>query len=239
MPSSERRINMKIPNAILTQTKGNALKVACKLYSLVNENRKSRNGYEICVKQSTLSKACGLSVSTVKRALSELAEKNIIVNRYRTTRENGHQSSYHYTMAFFNKFFYMRYDVFSYALTAQEFTLYAAMCKLRTNTINSFYQSLNDLSRILNADKSDICRTCSGLIEKGLIVKQLKRTKLGDYTDNTYFVVVRLRGTIKKKKPSRCRHKFTYIISLKSNYVNSCRRKSMHICSASFIGGSG
>jgi DNA-binding Lrp family transcriptional regulator len=199
---------MKIPNVILSLTTGSTLKVACKLYSLIR-NKKSRNGYEVCIKQTTLANACGLSLSTVQRAVTELVDKKIITNRYRITRKDGYQGAYHYSLAIFSNYFYLRYDVFKFSLTAQQFTLYATMCKLRTNGISSFYQSLNDLHRITGMDKRDICKICRYLIECGLIVKQRKRTKLGDYTDNTYFVIVRLRGTFKKKLPRF----FTHIIA--------------------------
>lgn len=211
---------MKIPNFLITLCKGNTLKVACKLYSLVNENRISRNGYEVCVKQTTIAQSCGLSLSTVKRSISELFARNIITHRYRVTYENGHQGAYHYSLAFFSNYFYLRHDIFKYDLTAQEFTLYAAMSKLRTNRINSFYQSLNDLCRITDLNKSNICKLIRSINQRGLIYKQLKRTKIGDYTDNTYFVVVRLVGKIKKVSIFFKQLAFAYIVPKYNIIVN-------------------
>ena len=192
---------MKIPNVLIYVTSGNTLKVACKLYSLIDWDKQSKNGYEVCVKQTTIALSCGLSLSTVKRAISELCARNIITHRYRLTNKNGYQGTYHYSLAFFTNYFDLRRDIFKYGLSAQEFTLYAAMCKLRTNATSSFYQSLTDLSRITGLDKSNICKLYAALAEKRLVCKQKKRTKFGDYTDNTYFIVVRVKGKLTKKAP--------------------------------------
>lgn len=191
---------MNIPNNMLAY-KGNTLKVACKLYSLVSHSRVSRNGYEVCIKEETLAAACGISVSTVARIIERLESDHVITNKYRITKSNGYQGCYHYCLALFakSKYFYMRNDIFSFGLTAQQFTVYAHMCKLRTNYVNSFYQSLNDLSRIIGMNKSEICRCLRRLVGEDLCRRQLKRTKAGDYTDNTYFVVVRMRGRFYKK----------------------------------------
>ena len=191
---------MNIPNKML-KYKGNTLKVVCKLYSLASRSRVSRNGYEVCIKLETLASACGISVSTVSRAVDRLENDHVITNKYRITKSNGYQGCCHYCLALFadDKYFYMRNDIFSFVLTAQQFTVYAHMCKLRTNYINSFYQSLNDLSRIIGMDKSEICRCLRTIEGKGLCRRQLKRTKAGDFTDNTYFVVVRMIGRFFKK----------------------------------------
>lgn len=225
---------MKIPNAILTLVKGNALKVACKLYSLANAHKTSRNGYEVCIKQTTIADACGLSLSTVKRALSELAGKKIITNRYRITHKNGYQGCYHYSLAFFSNYFYMRNDVWSFDLSAQEFTLYAHYCKLRCNYINSFYQSLNELAEITGMDKRNLCRVINRLIAKGIVAKQLKSTKLGDYTDNTYFVIVRIKGKFKKKSPKLIKHSLdiTDIIHRRTSFVNRFFARKAKKCAA-------
>lgn len=151
------------------------------------------------MKQSTIAVSCGLSLSTVKRALNTLSENGLIVNRYRVTRDNGYQGCYHYTLAIPNKYFFMRSDILSFALSSREFKLYALMCKLRSNKTNSFYQSLNDLCALSNLSKSDLCRTINLLADKFLIAKQCKRTSFGDFTDNTYFVIGRFCGRIKQK----------------------------------------
>ena len=191
---------MKIPNRLLAY-KGNTLKVACKLYSLASRSRVSRNGYEVCIRICTLAAACGISVSTVTRALDRLENDHVITYKYRITKSNGYQGCYHYCLALFadDNYFFMRNDIFGFDLTAQQFTVYAHMCKLRSNYINSFYQSLNDLARIIGMDKSEICRCLQAIEGEGLCRRQLKRTKIGDYTDNTYFVVVRLKGRFYRK----------------------------------------
>lgn len=224
---------MKIPNLLISNTNGNTLKVACKLYSLADTRRTGKNGYEVCVKQSTLAMSCGLSLSTVKRSLKELSDKNIITNRYRVTYDSGYQGCYHYSLAFFNKYFIMRDDIFEYDLSAQEFSLYAAMSKLRTIGINSFYQSLNDLCRITDIDKSNICKLCKSLSQKGLIYKQLKRTRAGDYTDNTYHLVARLRGRITKRSPKL----FKLITHLPANvlFILAPANKSVNRKNAEFF----
>ena len=69
------------------------------------------------------------------------------------------------------------------------------------NDISRFYQSLNDLSALIRLSRAEVSKVIAVLIDRSMVRKQLKRTRAGDYTDNTYFIITRKQGCIKKAGP--------------------------------------
>ncbi len=196
---------MRIPVSFLEMFRSNFtdFAVACKLYSLVNGyTRLSKNGYEVCIKQETIAAVCKCSVASVKRSVRRLEEMGIITYKYRLDGSDGHLGAYHYALKPYDlskDYFYINNKkAYSSDLKPKLFYVYAVFCKLICNDIARFYQPLNDLVNILNLNKNSVCSLIKELIEKGLIRKQRKKTRCGDYTDNTYFVVLRVVGNIKK-----------------------------------------
>lgn len=198
---------MKIPNILLSELTRTELLVACKLYSLVSTHTNlNSKGFEICIKQETISKSCNLSISTVKRTISALERKNIILHKYRQNNAGGFLGAYHYTLkpfSFLSDYFIMPNHAFKYNLSPKLFYVYALCHKLKCSKTANFYQSYKDLSLLLNGmKKSEVIECIKKLIDLKLIRRQRKKTKLGDYTDNTYYVLIYQRGRIKKRKPA-------------------------------------
>ena len=194
---------MKIPNSFLNELTNTELLVACRLYSAVNARTKlNSRGYEISIKQETIAVSCCLSLSTVKRTLASLEHKGIILHKYRRPNVIGYLGTYRYSLkpfAFLSDYFFMHKRVFTYCLTPKQFKVYALFCKLRCNDISRFYQSYSDLQGLTGIKRSELICLINELISKRLIRRQKKLTRCGDYTDNTYFVVIHQKGKVHKK----------------------------------------
>ena len=198
---------MRIPNSFVTRfTQASDLKLACVFYSLIHKNTK-RNllGYEITVKQTTLVSLCGFSVSTVKRAVSSLLKSGFIKSQKRQTNAPGKLGTYTYTIdavSTASKYFTMDKKLIS-RLNGNEFRVYAMCCKLADSSHMSFYQSYNDLSKLLGMSRQDVLRTIEKLVKDKFIRKKKIRTRVGDFTDNTYTVCIYVPHSRIKKAPRR------------------------------------
>lgn len=232
---------MLIPNFFLERyTNPTDLMIACKLYSMIGSfTKRNSKGYELSVKEKTLAEICGCSVATVRRSVSRLHQDGIIISKYRRRRSDGTLGAYIYTIKDFDctqGFFSINKRAFS-QLSGKAFYVYALFCKLRGGSCNSFYQSINDIRRMVKIRRSELIRIIAKLVELGLVYKQRKRTKSGDYTDNTYFVVVYVKNTkIYKKKSHRSAKAMTrkyksdtYINTIADNYT-AYRRNSHADC---------
>lgn len=185
---------MRIPNSFVTRfTQAADLKLACVFYSLIHKNTK-RNllGYEITVKQSTLMSLCGCSLSTVKRTVRSLSKCGFIKSQKRQMTTPGKLGTYTYTIEAIStasKYFTMDKKLMS-RLNGNEFRVYAMCCKLADSSHKSFFQSYNDLSKLLGMSRQDVLRTIEKLVKGKFIRKKKIRTRVGDFTDNTYTVCI-------------------------------------------------
>lgn len=197
---------MRIPNSFVTRfTQAADLKLACVFYSLIHKNTK-RNllGYEITVKQSTLMSLCGCSLSTVKRTVRSLSKCGFIKSQKRQMTTPGKLGTYTYTIdavSTASKYFTMDKKLMS-RLNGNEFRVYAVCCKLADSSHKSFFQSYNDLSKLLGMSRQDVLRTIEKLVKGKFIRKKKIRTRAGDFTDNTYTVCIYVPHSRIKKPPA-------------------------------------
>lgn len=198
---------MRIPNSFVTRfTQAADLKLACVFYSLIHSNTK-RNllGYEITVKQSTLMSLCGCSLSTVKRTVRSLSKCGFIKSQKRQMTTPGKLGTYTYTIdavSTASKYFTMDKKLMS-RLNGNEFRVYAVCCKLADSSHKSFFQSYNDLSKLLGMSRQDVLRTIEKLVKGKFIRKKKIRTRVGDFTDNTYTVCIYVHHSRIKKASRR------------------------------------
>lgn len=198
---------VRIPNSFIEIFKGKSseLQLACAFYSLINQNtQKNLLGYQMTVKQETLAKICGFSILTVKRGVAKLVADGFITSQRRTVREQGVLGTYVYTIKIFDttkEYFVMDKKLIS-RVNGQAFRVYATFCKLAERRYRRFYQSLNDLSKILGMSKKEVIKAIKKLISAHLVRKYLKKTEAGDFTDNTYEICVFIaRPKVAKRKP--------------------------------------
>lgn len=88
-----------------------------------------------------------------------------------------------------SKYFTMDKKLMS-RLNGNEFRVYAVCCKLADSSHKSFFQSYNDLSKLLGMSRQDVLRTIEKLVKGKFIRKKKIRTRVGDFTDNTYTVCI-------------------------------------------------
>lgn len=186
---------VRIPNSFIEmfRLRPAELKLACVFYSLIHRNT-ARNmlGFNIVVRQDTLARLCGFSVSTVQRTVSKLIACGFITSQRRTVTSSGIQGTYSYTVKAISvdsNYFVMDKNLLS-GVNGQAFIMYATFCKLAERRFRRFYQSLNDLSRLTGMSKKDVIKAVKKLISARLVRKYMKKTKAGDFTDNTYEVCV-------------------------------------------------
>lgn len=198
---------VRIPNSFIEmfRLRPAELKLACVFYSMLHKNT-SRNmlGFNIVVRQDTLARLCGFSVSTVQRTVSKLIACGFITSQRRTVTSLGIQGTYSYTIKAVNtdsNYFIMDKKLL-HAVNGQAFIMYTTFCKLAERRFRRFYQSLNDLSGITGMSKKDVIKAIKKLISARLVRKYMKKTKAGDFTDNTYEVVVYIPSQkVARKKP--------------------------------------
>lgn len=191
-----------LPNEILDYNlTGAELAVAVRLYSM---QMAAPNGGSAKVKQETLAILCGISVSSVKRAISSLKKHEIIVSVKRTVRKDCKLGTYTYCLKpFANSYGYFR--IFRTALRqlpANLLRVYLYAAKRKTTGIGGFFKSYSELAQELGMKRSDVIKQMTALGDLGLLRRIRKRTSSGDYTDNTYIVVVFVPGKIRTKAPS-------------------------------------
>ena len=68
---------------------------------------------------------------------------------------------------------------------------------------DSFFQSYNDLSQLLDMSRQDVLRTIEKLVKGKFIRKKKIRTRVGDFTDNTYTVCIYVHHSRIKKASRR------------------------------------
>lgn len=171
------------------------------LDSFISERNNSNKAYNTAY----IAASCKCSVSSVKRSVCRLEEMGIITHKYRLDGSEGRLGAYHYALKPYDlskNYFYMNNrKAYSAELSPKLFYVYAVFCKLICNDIARFYQSLNDLSALIRLSRAEVSKVIAVLIDRSMVRKQLKRTRAGDYTDNTYFIITRKQGCIKKAGP--------------------------------------
>ena len=197
---------LRIPNSFLTDYSSTTteLKTVCFIYSLISKNTKiaPSGNYLMMIKQSTIAKACGVTVITIKRTMARLIEKGFILNCERSYKANGELGTYIYEIkkvSLERNYFCLERNSL-YALSGKLFLVYAFMCKLMESTTKSFYQSYSDLSKMIGFSRSEIMYCINLLIKNKFLIKYKKLTKANDYTDNTYYIIPYIRGKIYCKK---------------------------------------
>lgn len=184
---------MRIPNCFLKDfvKTPNEFKAVCLLYSLINPfTATDDNGnYVIRVKQETLAKRMRVSIQTIRRIISSLSSYGFIISSSRTVKSNGELGTNVYTIKKYN----LHKDYFVLTKRAlnmvygKSFVVYALCCKLAEE--NKFYKSYSELAELTGYKRSEVMHIIGLLVSDGLLAKYSKRTKAGDYTDNTYLVL--------------------------------------------------
>lgn len=163
----------------------NQFKVLVYLYSLVRRSTKCK----VKVRQELIAKRCNLSISTVRRCTEALVQEGYIIGRYRSKKANGYLGTYtYYLQPIGDRKF--RIDRTALRLESKLLRIYALFCKLANSETLWFYHSYSDLASLLGQKRSIVIALVESIEALGLIKKNRRVTTHGDFTENTYAVLI-------------------------------------------------
>ena len=203
---------IRIPNCFIDLFEKSAeLKLACVFYSLINADtpRDILGNYVISASQKTLANLCGTSEMTVRRTAKQLMNKGFITSQHRPVSNRQSADGFYmldkyvYTISCIScDTGYFRADRAVFCeLSGQAYKVYMLFCKLSDSSKHYFYHSLSDLCSMLRIARTDLSQAIKVIEQHRLIRKIRKRTLCGDFTENTYIIVVYMKGRIHKRKP--------------------------------------
>ena len=178
--------------------------VAAFLYSMAQAyGNRNLCGIYVKVKQTTIAKACGISVESVARAAKRLITSGVIISRERYVKANRHLGTYTYTLAEIGSHFFRVDRKAAKLLTPKELRCYCAFCKCKQKNSKMFFHSYSDLALMLGMKRSELMAMVDKLISLKVIHKRYQVTSCGDFGENRYYVFEFVTGRIRKKCKKR------------------------------------
>ena len=183
------------------------------------------DGTAVKVKQTTIAQKCGIkAVQTVAKVISTLATKGLVMPIKRSVKANGYKGTYIYEIKKLptnDSFFFVDRSVFG-QLVPRQLMIYLFICKSFSVQLNDCWNSYNDIAAQTGMKRETIIETIAELESLKLIriSKRKSRENKRVYVDNHYFLIIYIRGTLRKKckKIARmyCEYNRTYSSLLKS-----------------------
>ncbi|MBR5180259.1 MAG: helix-turn-helix domain-containing protein [Lachnospiraceae bacterium] len=173
------------------------------LCSLPSENPMFE-GNAVKVKQATIAQKCGIkAVQTVSKVIDTLAAKGLVIPLKRSVKQNGHKGTYIYEIKKLptnDSFFFMDRSVFG-KLVPRQMMIYLFICKSYSLQLKDSWNSYNDISAQTGMKRETIIDTISELEQLKLIRKSRRKARDNKrlYVDNHYFLILYVRGKIKKQ----------------------------------------
>ena len=204
-------LGIRVPIALLNPSyklSTAALSVIISLYDAAQSTRQGTLcGYEAKVRMETLAARCRISIKTVSRCLSALANKGLISGRVRTAR-NGMKGTYIYSLPHERTYFVMPRHAFRLIMEQAPCVLKTYLYCLNCAGSNGyFYHSLSDIAASVGKKRSDVMRHIT-LLEQMHLIKRRRKHFLRQpkrSTENTYIVYRYIRGGIKRKQRTALR----------------------------------
>ena len=183
------------------------------------------DGVAIKVKQATIAQKCGIkAVQTISKVIASLAAKGLVEPLKRSVKANGYKGTYTYEIKKLptnDSFFFVDRSVFG-QLVPRQLMIYLFICKSFSMELKDCWNSYNDICRQTGMKRETIIDTISELESLKLIRRSKRKAKDNRrvYVDNHYFLIIYVRGKIRKqgKKIARlyCKCNRTYSSLLKS-----------------------
>ena len=162
------------------------------------------DGTVVKVKQATIAQKCGLkAVQTVARIINSLAVKGLVVTVKRSTKANGHKGTYIYEVKKLptnDSFFFVDRSVFG-KLVPRQLMIYLFICKSFSLQLKDCWNSYNDIAAQTGMKRETIIETISELEHMKLLRRSRRKAKDNKrvYVDNHYFLIMYVRGKIRKQ----------------------------------------
>ena len=174
----------------------------------------------VTVKQSTIAQNCGIkAVQTVSKVISSLTEKGLVEPIQRNTKRNGHKGTYVYTVKKLptnDSFFFVERRIFG-KLVPRQMMIYLFICKAYSSELCDSWNSYNDISQQTGLKRETVIQTVAELESIKLIRRSKRKSRNNKrvFVDNHYFLIVYVKGEIRKycKKVAR----------LYSQYNRTCK----------------
>ena len=174
---------IKIPNGLFNYNlKPAAFKVIVTLYSefFMTDS--------FVIRYAVLADKCGMSCSSVKRAVAELVNKGLVDKQTRYDYMSHNQISNKYTLhKQSGKYFTIEKSLLNVQLNNYQFMLLCAI-KRRSNASGMAFPSLNKLSHDTDMSKTTVIKHIRTLTEHGYLTKLNYISNAGDYGNNNYRV---------------------------------------------------
>lgn len=150
----------------------------------------NKNG-ECFPARNTLVSICGISLSSVKRALKELCEANVLKKEKRT-RANGSQTSNLYILTPFlvsgDYYYPVRGDIFEFKLSERDRVIYMYLCRC-SDKEGLCFPSMNQIAEGCNVSVSTVKTAIKRLTDMNLITKLNQYREDGGKKNNLYCVI--------------------------------------------------
>ena len=180
--------NIKLSNKIFDLgLSAKELSIYAYLCSLPNDYP-TFEGAAVKVKQSTIAQKCGIkAVQTVAKVISTLATKGLVMPIKRSVKANG-------------SFFFVDRSIFG-KLVPRQLMIYLFICKSFSIQLKDCWNSYNDICRQTGMKRETIIDTISELESMKLIRRSKRKAKDNRrvYVDNHYFLIMYVRGKIRKQ----------------------------------------
>ena len=142
--------------------------------------------------RNTLTQLCGISLSTLRKAINTLVETHVLDKKFRY-RENKSQTSNLYVLASFMLpgdyyYFKVRGDIFELELSSMETVVYMFLCSC-INTENECHPSMNQIAEACGISQTSVKTAIKGLSEKNLILKINQFRVNGGRRNNLYKII--------------------------------------------------
>ena len=162
------------------------------------------DGTAVKVKQATIAQKCGLkAVQTVSKVIDSLAAKGLVVPVKRSTKANGYKGTYIYEVKKLptnDSFFFVDRSVFG-KLVPRQLMIYLFICKSFSLQLKDCWNSYNDIAAQTGMKRETIIETISELEQLKLLRRNKRKAKDNKrvYVDNHYFLIMYVRGKIRKQ----------------------------------------
>lgn len=143
------------------------------------------------VSKKRLIEECGISMSTLNKALKNLVESGVLKKEYRY-RQNNSQTSNLYTLTQFltsgDYYFTVRKDIFDLDLKAKEIVVYAYLCSAANKDMES-HPSIKEIALHCSISETTVKNVLKELISKNLIEKVNQYRDDGGKRNNSYRII--------------------------------------------------
>lgn len=182
---------------------GENINIYSKLVYMAIKKYINRDTNSCFVSKKKLLSECGISMSTLNKALNNLVESGVLKKEYRY-RQNNSQTSNLYTLTPFltggDYYFTIRKDIFDLDLKTKEIIVYSYLCSAANQDMES-YPSIKEIALHCAISETTVKNVLKELISRNLIEKINQYRADGGKRNNLYRIIQE-EYCVKSEEPS-------------------------------------